>query len=293
MLKSMTGFGLATTEYKQLKITVEAKSLNSKFLELTLRLPKAHLQQEMTIRTDAQKLADRGKLSVVVTIDQGDKPVLKAGRIDRDLFKVWYAELKSVADEVGDEQAPLFQLCLTMPDVIRQDEAEATDTDEWKAVYATFLQAMSNMDEFRLAEGTVLHADIRSRILVILDTLERISAGDAVRIPAIKARITDQLEQLVTKGGYDQNRLEQELIYYVEKLDITEEKIRLRSHCDYFLLTLDLADANGKKLGFIGQEIGREINTIGSKVNDAVIQRDVVLMKDELEKIKEQLLNIL
>lgn len=289
----MTGFGLASADYKQLKITVEAKSLNSKFLELSLKLPRAHMQQEMLIRTDSQKLADRGKLSVFVTIDQADKTLLKSARIDRSVFSAWYSELKSVAEDLGESTAGIFQLCLTLPDVIRHDEIEVADDEEWKAIYATFLQAMKNMDAFRITEGKVLHDDIKSRILILLETLERISSADTSRIPAIKARITDQLEQLVSKATYDQNRLEQELIYYVEKLDITEEKTRLKSHCDYFLQTLDLDDANGKKLGFIGQEIGREINTIGSKVNDAIIQRDVVLMKDELEKIKEQLLNIL
>ncbi len=289
----MTGFGLASADYKQLKITVEAKSLNSKFLELSLKLPRAHMQQEMLIRTDSQKLADRGKLSVFVTVEQADKTLVKSGRIDRAVFSAWYSELKSVAEDQGESTAGIFQLCLTLPDVIRHDEVEVADDEEWKAIYATFLQAMKNMDAFRITEGKVLHDDIKARILTLLETLDRISSADTSRIPAIKARISDQLEQLVSKITYDQNRLEQELIYYVEKLDITEEKTRLKSHCDYFLQTLDLDDANGKKLGFIGQEIGREINTIGSKVNDAIIQRDVVLMKDELEKIKEQLLNIL
>lgn len=289
----MTGFGLASTDYKQLKITVEAKSLNSKFLEFSLRLPKAHQQQEMLVRADCQKLADRGKLSVMVSVEQGDKALLKAARIDREVFGAWYEELKAVAEEVGAVNPSIFEICLKMPDVIRQDEVEVTDEEEWKAIYATFLQAMTNMDSFRIAEGKVLYDDIKSRIHILLSTLERVSAGDASRIPAIRDRITDQLEQLNGKAGYDHNRLEQELIYYVERLDITEEKIRLKSHCDYFLQTLELDDANGKKLGFIGQEIGREINTIGSKVNDASIQRDVVIMKDELEKIKEQLLNIL
>ena len=293
MLKSMTGFGLASTDYKQSKITVEAKSLNSKFLELSLKLPRAHMQQEMLIRTDSQKLADRGKLSVVVTIDQVDKTLVKSAKIDRAVFSAWYSELKSVAEDLGESTVGIFQLCLTLPDVIRHDEIEVADEEEWKAIYSTFLQAMKNMDAFRISEGKVLHDDIKSRILILLETLKRISSADTSRIPAIKTRIADQLEQLVSKTNYDQNRLEQELIYYVEKLDITEEKTRLKSHCDYFLQTLDLDDANGKKLGFIGQEIGREINTIGSKVNDAIIQRDVVLMKDELEKIKEQLLNIL
>lgn len=289
----MTGFGLASADYKQLRITVEAKSLNSKFLELSLKLPRAHMQQEMLIRTDSQKLADRGKLSVFFTVEQADKTLVKSARIDRAVFSAWYSELKSVAEDQGESTAGIFQLCLTLPDVIRHDEVEVADDEEWKAIYATFLQAMKNMDAFRISEGKVLHDDIKSRILILLETLERISSADTSRIPAIKARISDQLEQLVSKITYDQNRLEQELIYYVEKLDITEEKTRLKSHCDYFLKTLDLDDANGKKLGFIGQEIGREINTIGSKVNDAIIQRDVVLMKDELEKIKEQLLNIL
>lgn len=293
MLKSMTGFGLASIEYKQSKITVEAKSLNSKFLELSLKLPRAHMQQEMLVRADCQKLADRGKLSVGITIEAGDKPVLDAARIDRTLFHSWYAELSAIATEIGEDDTSLFRTCLSMPDVIRQQEAELVDELEWKSVYQAFLQAMNNMDSFRKAEGQVLHADIKGRILLLLEILARVSAADTARIPAMRERLSEQLEQIVAKAGIDQNRLEQELIYYVEKLDITEEKTRLKSHCDYFLETMESDAACGKKLGFISQEIGREINTIGSKVNDAIIQRDVVLMKDELEKIKEQLLNIL
>lgn len=287
----MTGYGIATGDFAQAKYTVEIKSLNSKFLELSLKLPKSFSDKELLIRNECSKQIERGKVNVSLNAEYAESDV-KTASINQNLLKLYYKQLRSAADELGDNGSNLLQLALNFPDVIRYEEDTVSD-DEWKQLFGIFAQAMKEFQKFREDEGKVLQQDLVLRINNILEALTVVEAQDPNRIPQIRERINQVLEQFVGKENIDENRFEQELIFYIEKLDITEEKIRLRSHCDYFLQTLKSPDANGKKLGFISQEIGREINTLGSKANDAQIQQVVVGMKEELEKIKEQLLNVL
>ncbi|WP_242457728.1 YicC/YloC family endoribonuclease [Pedobacter sp. BS3] len=291
MIKSMTGYGVATSNFASAKYTVEIKSLNSKFLELALKLPKAFSDKELQIRNDCTRLVERGKVSLVFTVEYPEGNI-KPAAINKSLLKAYYDQIRQSAEELGDTGSNILQLALGFPEVISTDESTASD-EEWQVFYNTFLQALNNFQTFRQDEGRVLQQDLAMRIEKILSLLAEVEKLDPNRIPAIRERINQLLEDNVGRENIDQNRFEQELIYYIDKLDITEEKIRLKSHCDYFLKTLQNEDANGKKLGFISQEIGREINTTGSKANDAQIQQLVVGMKEELEKIKEQLLNVL
>lgn len=291
MIKSMTGYGLAVKDFATAKYTVEIKSLNSKFLELSLKLPKSFSEKELILRNECSKQIERGKVNVSITVEYPDN-LTKSASINQRLLKLYYQQLKSVATELGDSGSNLLQLALTFPEVI-QYEDDVISEEEWKVLISTFDEAMVNFKTFRADEGTVLQKDLTLRISNILLSLEKVEEQEPHRIPLIRERLKQLMEEYVGKENMDQNRFEQELIYYIDKLDITEEKIRLRSHCDYFHETLKSPDANGKKLGFISQEIGREINTMGSKANDAQIQQIVVQMKEELEKIKEQLLNVL
>lgn len=287
----MTGFGLATLDAGNSKFTVEIKSLNSKFLELSLKMPKAYSDKELLLRNDCSKNIERGKASVIITVENQQSEV-KTASIDREKLAAYYGELQSAAQELGDTASNLFQIALNMPEVITYQEENGTE-EEWAMIYQTYQQALQNFQTFRADEGRILKQDLELRIKNILNCQAEVEKLEVNRIPAIRERISNLLNEQVGKENVDQNRFEQELIYYIDKLDITEEKIRLKSHCDYFLTTLNHPEANGKKLGFIAQEIGREINTTGSKANDAQIQQQVVVMKEELEKIKEQLLNVL
>lgn len=287
----MTGYGIASYDSGKTKYTVEIKSLNSKFLELSLRLPKIFSEKEFQLRNDCSKQIDRGKVNLSINVEQATSNVKAAG-IDRDLLKHYYNQLKSVSEELNEQSSNLMQLALGLPEVVKYEE-DTVSEDEWKQVEKTFQQAMANFQKFRADEGNVLEADVKMRIGIILKNLELVEVEEPKRVPAIRERLNQFLSEAVGADGIDKNRFEQELIYYIDKLDITEEKTRLKAHCDYFIETLKNADANGKKLGFISQEIGREINTLGSKANDANMQKLVVGMKEELEKIKEQLLNVL
>lgn len=291
MIKSMTGFGIGTKESAKAKYTVEIKSLNSKYLELGIKIPKAFSDKELQIRNECSRQIERGKVNINVTVDYTDTAA-KAAAIDTHLLKNYYGQLKDVAQSLGDPVSNIFELALNMPEVITYQE-ELADEEEWKDVLETFHLALSKFQQFRTDEGLVLKEDLAGRTQTILDLLLAVEAQETSRVPMIRERIHRYLEEAVGAENVDKNRFEQELIYYIDKLDITEEKVRLRSHCDYFLKVLKADDANGKKLGFISQEMGREINTLGSKANDAKIQQTVVRMKEELEKIKEQLLNIL
>ncbi|MGN6180010.1 MAG: YicC/YloC family endoribonuclease [Mucilaginibacter sp.] len=291
MIKSMTGYGIASFEAGSAKYTVEIKSLNSKFLELTLRLPKAFSEKEFQLRNECTKQVERGKVNLSINVEQ-QNGVVKAAGIDTVLLKNYFEQLKSVSAELGEPAGNLLQLALSLPEVVKYDE-ETVSEEEWHAVEKAFNDAVKAFQKFRADEGNVLEQDIKYRIGIILENLKQVEVFEPKRVPVIRERLDQFLADAVGREVIDQNRLEQELIYYIDKLDITEEKIRLKSHCDYFIETLKNADANGKKLGFITQEIGREINTLGSKANDADIQRLVVGMKEELEKIKEQLLNVL
>lgn len=291
MIKSMTGFGLASTDHENVKFAVEIKSLNSKFLELNLKLPRAFSEKELLLRNVCSKEIERGKVSVSINIDRGEEN-LKGATINAALLSKYYKQLEAINVDLGANSTNLLQAVLSFPEVISYQEEEVNEND-WDILYSTFNKALENFNQFRHTEGNVLKTDLELRIKNILQFFAQIEVLEPLRIPQIRTRLNQFLEENVGKINVDQNRLEQELIYYIDKLDITEEKTRLKSHCDYFTETLKSKDANGKKLGFISQEIGREINTMGAKANDAQIQQLVVGMKEELEKIKEQLLNVL
>ncbi|MEO5909792.1 MAG: YicC/YloC family endoribonuclease [Pelobium sp.] len=287
----MTGYGLATKDLDNGKYTVEIKSLNSKFLELNIKLPKAFSDKEFFLRNECSKLLERGKVMLSITTE-GNETSAKGASINKELLKHYYQELKSVAQEMGEENSDLMALAVNLPEVVKYDENSISE-EEWKLMLDAFYLAVKNFQQFRADEGGVLENDLSARIGSILNFMSLVERDEPNRVPAIKEKLNTMLADAVGKENVDQNRLEQELIYYIDRLDITEEKVRLKSHCNYFIETLKDKDANGKKLGFISQEIGREINTMGSKANDANIQRYVVGMKEELEKIKEQLLNVL
>ncbi len=287
----MTGFGLASTDHESVKFSVEIKSLNSKFLELGLKIPKAFSDKELYLRNLCNKEIERGKVSIAITVERSEE-MQKGASINEVLLKKYYNQLIEVNKSLGANIDNLLPTVLNLPEVITYTEEEASES-EWKVLESTFAKALKNFSQFRIDEGAILKADLELRIKNIMGFFDDVAKLAPLRIPNIKNRLTQFLEDTVGKVNYDQNRFEQELIYYIDKLDITEEQTRLKSHCDYFVETLKDKDANGKKLGFISQEIGREINTMGSKANDAQIQQLVVGMKEELEKIKEQLLNVL
>jgi len=291
MIKSMTGYGLASTDQENTKFAVEIKSLNSKFLELNLKLPRAYADKELLLRNVCSKEIERGKVNVSINIERSEEN-LKGATINAALLSKYYKQLEAINIDLGANSNNLLQAVLSFPDVITYTE-EVVNEGEWDVLQNTFNAALASFNQFRETEGAVLKEDLELRIKNILGFFSQIEVLAPLRIPQIRARLNQFLEENAGKVNVDQNRLEQELIYYIDKLDITEEKIRLKSHCDYFTETLKSKDANGKKLGFISQEIGREINTMGAKANDAQIQQLVVGMKEELEKIKEQLLNVI
>ena len=291
MIKSMTGYGVGSQENQNVKYTVEIKSLNSKFLELSIRLPKAVSDKELTLRGECSKLIERGKVNVMISSEYADQTA-RASSINTELFKKYYTQLKDIATQVGESDRSLFDLALNMPEVVSTNDDEV-DEDEGRVLMEAFHAAVKQFNEFRLDEGKVLKADLEKRVKMIQAYMADVEAVEGDRIPLIRERLSQYMDEAVGKENIDKNRFEQEIIFYIDKLDITEEKVRLTSHCNYFLQALNAADSNGKKLGFISQEMGREINTLGSKANNANIQQIVVRMKEELEKIKEQLLNVL
>lgn len=292
MIKSMTGFGSSTHDDGRTQLHVEIKSLNSKFLDLNLRLPKVFADREIEIRNLVSEKLERGKVSIVIEHQQYGDQSLKQS-YNEVLFGGYYAELKKLADKVGAPHQELFQLALSSPDVIQNNLKEGSNDEDWNVLKRHFLAAIQNCDQFRKAEGSVLENMLKQCCQVIRESLAKVEELDPKRVERIRERLKGNVTAFFGEEGFDTNRLEQEIIFYVEKLDINEEKVRLKSHLDYFIKILTEPQSNGKKLGFISQEIGREINTIGSKANDAEIQKHVVSMKEELEKIKEQLNNVL
>ena len=289
MIKSMTGYGIASLNNEQGNYSVEIKSLNSKYLELNLKIPKAFSDKELFLRNECTRLFERGKISVTITAESDD-PTARAASINTDLVKYYYNQLSAISQELGAPQDNLLSTILSMPEVVSYPEERADET-EWEKLYEVFLSAVQEFQRFRDDEGAVLKEDLAMRSDKILSLLIDAEGLETSRIPLIREKLSNYLEKAVDQ--VDKNRFEQELIYYIDKLDITEEKVRLRSHCNYFRKALESSDANGKKLGFLSQEMGREINTLGSKANNAEIQQIVVQMKEELEKIKEQLLNVI
>ncbi len=291
MLKSMTGYGVATAENDQLSVTVEIKSLNSKFLDLSLRLAKEYADKELEIRNLLNTSIERGKVSLVVDVKPKTEVKPKVN-INKGLVKFYYTELLDTAEKAGAPKEDLFKTTLTLPGAVDTDAQLNDNDEEWKFVLRVLQEAITKFETFRLAEGKVLSGKFLEYLDKIDQLLRKVESFDPQRIEAIRERIKTHVAEYV-QTEMDLGRFEQELIYYIEKLDISEEKVRLKTHIEYFKETMGSADNNGKKLGFIAQEIGREINTIGSKANDANIQRCVVEMKDELEKIKEQGMNVL
>ena len=289
MLRSMTGFGRAEGVVRDRKITVELRSLNSKQLDLFLKLPGVFKERENELRGWISEQAVRGKVEVFVSGES--LHATKHTTFDRELIRAYYAELKEIADATApDAKTDLLAQVLRMPDV-STTASERVDDEEWASVRTLVADALKAFDGFRKSEGARLEEELTARVRGIEQLLTEVEALDGGRTDRTRERLQGKLADL--RVEVDKDRFEQELIYYLEKLDITEEKVRLRSHCTYFVETLHGDDQHGRKLGFIGQEMGREINTIGSKANDAAIQRLVVRMKDELEKVKEQVLNVL
>lgn len=286
----MTGYGKATGAFEGKTITIEIKSLNSKFFELNLRLPSAYKDKEMELRSSLLKEADRGKMDVTISIEA--EPGLQKNLLNKELIKAYLKDLSEVSAEFNLEANNLLEIIMQFPQVVNLDKAEPNEK-EWEKVMEVLKEALKNFNLFRTREGKVLENDLKKRIEEILSLLEQTESFENERLVTIKTRLIAALKTLEANMEVDKNRFEQELIYYLEKLDITEEKVRLKTHCNYFLSLLNDGGNNGKKLGFIMQEIGREVNTIGSKANDAELQRKVVEMKDEAEKVKEQLSNIL
>ncbi len=292
MIKSMTGYGLARLEDDEKSIVVEIKTLNSKFTDLSVRLPKTLYNKEIEIRNLLTGLLERGKISVSVEY------LRKSGSdtnitINEDLFKNYYRKLNDLATDVGTPAGEIFKIALQLPEVMVPLENESQKERAWGEIRELVQKAAEKCNDFRIHEGNELSEKLQSYIKQIRMALTEIEKLDPERVKRIKSRIKDNLNDLPGKEEIDENRLEQELIYYIEKIDISEEKVRLDTHLNHFIEILEKDQSNGKKLNFVSQEIGREINTIGSKANDAPIQRQVINMKEALEKIKEQTLNIL
>lgn len=291
MLQSMTGFGKATCEINNKKIVVEIKSLNSKQLDLSTRISNVYREKELEIRNIINTRLERGKVDLSLYIDNSGKEA--SAKINRNVLKSYIDQIKEISAE-NEIELPKewFSVMLRMPDVLKV-EMEELDENEWIEILTTLENAIVQLNEFRRQEGDVLISIFTQKISRITSLLEQIEPFETERVDKIKLRLEENLIALSEKMDYDKNRLEQELIFYVEKLDINEEKSRLKNHLNYFLETMKNEKTPGKKLGFIAQEIGREINTLGSKSNHSEMQKIVVEMKDELEQIKEQILNTL
>tara|TARA_R110001592_G_scaffold46637_6_gene148374 strand:+ start:791 stop:1669 length:879 start_codon:yes stop_codon:yes gene_type:complete len=292
MIKSMTGFGKATAEVNNKRINVEIKSLNSKQADMFVRLPSFYKEKELPIRSLINKELERGKIEFNLYVELLEEQ--SSVNLNKDLFKKYYTELKDILEELDEitTNENLVAIVAKMPDVYKSEKSEL-DENEWLKIEKTIKEAIIELDNFRKDEGKSLREELTLRINNIVSLLTDVEQYDEERIATVKERIGNHLKEAVGNENINNDRFEQELIFYIEKFDVTEEKTRLTTHCNYFLETLDSAISEGKKLGFISQEIGREINTLGSKANHAEIQKIVVKMKDELEKIKEQALNIL
>lgn len=291
MVKSMTGYGKATAEYSDKKITVELRSVNSKQLDTTIRVPVIYREKEAELRAELLKL-QRGKVELFVTVDS-QKSISQA-QINESLFTDYYNQIKAIGKRLGFlvDFPEVIRTVIHLPEVLSSDRKEIAD-EETAVLVSCLKEAIKQFEQFREQEGNVLISDILQRILGIEVLLSKVEPFEKNRIETIKNRISTNLEEVIPFASIDKNRFEQELIYYLEKIDITEEKVRLKQHCTYFRETAAKEESPGRKLAFISQEIGREINTLGSKANEVNIQQLVVQMKDELEKIKEQLLNVL
>lgn len=292
MIKSMTGFGQARLDDGVLRIAVEIKSLNSKYLDLGLKFPKQFSEKELDLRNLINDKFERGKISVSIEWERYGQEEVKQVYNEK-LFLTYLENLKKLEASSKTLAHNIFELALNSPDVIQNRLEPENIEDDWNRITGVLLEAINQCEAFRKAEGNSLAVKLCEYIGVIDHALQNVIELDPKRIQKIRDRIRGNVVNFFGEEGYDKNRLEQEIIFYIEKLDIHEERVRLKTHLDYFLQILDEKQSNGKKLAFLSQEIGREINTIGSKANDAEIQKHVVAMKEELEKIKEQLNNVL
>ncbi|WP_460945139.1 YicC/YloC family endoribonuclease [Spirosoma daeguense] len=295
MLKSMTGFGNATVEAGGLAVTAEVKTLNSKFLDIHCRIPRQFSDKEIELRAQLTHQLERGKVELSLNLARTN--AIRPGVvINRQLVAAYVNDLKETANSMlmSIPDGEVFQLALQQPNAFLTESADPTaDVSDWETVQKAVQEALRRCNEFRTQEGAVLEGKFQEYIQIISDRLQDVEEQDIRRMPAVRERMRNSVKELLDNDTFDHNRFEQELLYYVEKFDISEEKVRLKNHLSYFLEVMATEEANGKKLNFISQEIGREINTIGSKANDATIQRYVVQMKDELEKIKEQTMNVI
>ncbi|MBF0596498.1 YicC family protein [Faecalibacter sp. WQ 117] len=282
----MTGYGKAVLELPEKKVTIEVRSLNSKTLDLNTRIPSFYREKELEVRNIISEKIQRGKVDFMMMVELN--PAARTQKLNAELIKSYIADFKKITPDVTE--ADLLPVVMRMPDVMNYSQDDLS-TEEWNAIRETILEAVNALNTYRQDEGKVLEKELISYVEKILHNLTLVEPFEGERIETIKDRFNKKLED--AKADIDQNRYEQELIYFFEKLDITEEKVRLKNNCEYFIKEIHEAGSNGKKLGFISQEIGREINTLGSKSNHSEMQKIVVQMKDELEKIKEQSLNIL
>jgi len=290
MIQSMTGFGKVTVELPSKKITIEIKSLNSKQLDISSRISPVYREKEMLIRNELLQALERGKIEIVISMESVEKA--SSAGINLPAFESYYEQIKTIAENLNlPVPDDWFQTILRMPEVIKNKIAE-TDESEWIIVQTSIREAIQQLIDFRKQEGVMLQKIFEQKIAMITDLFKQIEPYENERIDRVKSRIIENLKKLA-EVEYDSGRFEQEMIYYIEKMDINEEKTRLANHLQYFIETLHNESGQGKKLGFITQEIGREINTLGSKCNHVEIQKIVVQMKDELEQIKEQVLNVL
>jgi len=287
----MTGYGKAIAETPQKKITIEIKSLNSRQLDLNTKLPWLYKEKEPEIRNLISQKLDRGKIDFAVYYDMLDDEVVTV--INKSAVRNYYHQFNEIAAELKiDLDDQIFTAIMKLPDTLKTEKPEMPEA-EWEMVRNKIIESITMLDLYRIEEGNSIMTDLKKCIGKILSLLETVGTFEAGRITKIREKLMAILAENLSTENLDKNRFEQELIFYLEKFDINEEKVRLKTHCDYFLETVDTPSPNGKILNFIAQEIGREINTIGSKANDASIQKLVVMMKDELEKIKEQTLNVL
>jgi uncharacterized protein (TIGR00255 family) len=288
MIQSMTGFGKSVLQLPTKKVTIEIKSLNSKNLDLNVRIPSYYKEKELAVRKKLARALVRGKVDFSIFVEMTADET--STTVNKGVVKDYINQLKNVVETGRASDVELLKMAISMPDALKT-EREELDENEWDTINQNIDEAIEKITQYRIDEAASLEIDFKERIANIKMYLEEVKALDADRIENVKTRLQKAINDLQVDA--DENRFEQELIYYLEKLDINEEKVRLENHLNYFLETLDTPDSNGKKLGFIVQEMGREINTTGSKANFAPMQKAVIQMKNELEQIKEQILNVL
>lgn len=285
----MTGYGKASTNYNNKTISIEVKTLNSKQADINLKEPAIYRSKEINIRNQINNFLERGKIDCYISAEYiGEAPNLN---INSDLFISYYKQIEALAQKVNAPKEDILRYVLLIPEVTRSGVEDASD-EEMSIVYNLLNEALKKTNDYRIIEGSSLEKDLNYRIKLISEKLIKIESFETARVSIIKEKLLSKLKEF-SCDPIDNNRFEQEIIYYLEKLDITEEKIRLKQHLDYFISTMNMPESQGKKLNFIAQEMGREINTLGSKSQEASMQKIVVEMKDELEKIKEQILNVL